>query len=120
MGKHRFKKPEDVYIRGICVLCNRNPQKGLKGGKFRPLCCGCDRRQYNNPIRGSARRKSTSCAKCGFVAENPVQLDIDHINGIHSDNSPENIQTLCANCHRLKTWQNREFNSVKHRTLLIS
>ena len=31
------------------------------------------------------------------------QLDADHINGNPHDNRPENIQTLCKNCHALKT-----------------
>jgi len=41
------------------------------------------------------------CGRCGFVPEDPCQLDIDHINGRHADNRPENLQVLCANCHRL-------------------
>ena len=47
---------------------------------------------------------------CGFKALDPVQLDVDHINGISSDNRPENLQTLCANCHRLKTKQSGDWN----------
>lgn len=31
------------------------------------------------------------------------QLDVDHIDGNHSNNKLSNLQTLCANCHRLKT-----------------
>lgn len=30
-------------------------------------------------------------------------LDLDHINGDHHDNSPNNFQTLCKNCHAHKT-----------------
>jgi len=37
------------------------------------------------------------------VAEHRCQLDVNHRNGNHSDNSVENLQTLCANCHRLVT-----------------
>jgi 5-methylcytosine-specific restriction endonuclease McrA len=33
------------------------------------------------------------------------QLDVDHIDGNHRNNNPENLQTLCANCHRLKTFR---------------
>lgn len=48
------------------------------------------------------------CERCGFVPEDLCQLDIDHVNGDHHDNRPENLQTLCANCHRLKTKQERQ------------
>jgi hypothetical protein len=53
--------------------------------------------------------KGLICECCGFVAVNKCQLDVDHINGDHSDNSIENLQTLCSNCHRLKTWLNSEY-----------
>lgn len=37
-------------------------------------------------------------------------LDVDHINEDHTDNRPENLQTLCKCCHALKSWQNRDLN----------
>jgi len=47
------------------------------------------------------------CARCGFVPEHVCQLDVDHIDEDHENNDPANLQTLCANCHRLKTWEAR-------------
>ena len=41
---------------------------------------------------------------CNFVPVNPCQLDVDHIDGDNKNNNPDNLQTLCANCHRLKTY----------------
>jgi 5-methylcytosine-specific restriction endonuclease McrA len=49
-----------------------------------------------------------ACSACGFVPQNACQMDRDHVNGDHSDNRPDNIQILCANCHRLKTYTRRE------------
>jgi 5-methylcytosine-specific restriction endonuclease McrA len=65
-----------------------------------------------NPLRGTGRRyykkyREDKCSRCGFVPEDECQLDVDHIDGNHSNNDPSNLQTLCANCHRLKTKQER-------------
>jgi 5-methylcytosine-specific restriction endonuclease McrA len=47
------------------------------------------------------------CERCGFVPEHRCQLDVNHKNGDHSDNRPENLETLCSNCHRLVTQAQR-------------
>jgi hypothetical protein len=49
------------------------------------------------------------CERCGFVPEHVCQLDVDHIDGNNSNNDPSNFQTLCANCHRLKTYLNKDW-----------
>lgn len=49
------------------------------------------------------RYRASVCCLCGFVPEHLCQLDVDHIDGNHQNNDPVNLQTLCANCHRLKT-----------------
>lgn len=48
--------------------------------------------------------KKDHCEMCGFVARVSFQLDVDHKDGNHNNNKLSNLQTLCANCHRLKTW----------------
>ncbi|MFL6518165.1 MAG: HNH endonuclease signature motif containing protein, partial [Bacillus sp. (in: firmicutes)] len=55
------------------------------------------------------KRKTLLCEKCGFKAEHPCQLDVDHIDGKHNNNDESNLQVLCANCHRLKTFVNRDW-----------
>jgi 5-methylcytosine-specific restriction endonuclease McrA len=52
--------------------------------------------------------KKDLCELCGFIPVNICQLDVDHIDGNHLNNSQENLQTLCANCHRLKTFLNKD------------
>ena len=52
--------------------------------------------------------KKDFCERCGFIPEDSCQLDVDHKDGNHDNNSEDNLQTLCANCHRLKTKQNKE------------
>lgn len=41
------------------------------------------------------------CVICGIKdwCGKLISLQLDHINGIHDDNRPENIRLLCPNCH---------------------
>ena len=85
----------------------------------RPLCkCG-NVREIRQRVNGVASYRSScsscrklaratkgpNCERCGFVPESPVQLDVDHIDGDRANNDPSNLQTLCANCHRIKTFE---------------
>ncbi len=92
-------KPEPVEVRGLCVQCGERPQRMgcRKNGvqTYHSRCAHCARKRDLN--------KKTYCERCGFQPEDPCQLDVDHINCDRSDNSPQNLQTLCSNCHRLKT-----------------
>jgi hypothetical protein len=59
--------------------------------------------------------KKEVCEKCGFVPVHRCQLDIHHINGVRSDNSPDNLLTVCANCHRLiSREENLRWNKSNH------
>lgn len=62
---------------------------------YRDRCTSCKRK--------GRRDKKDHCERCGFIPEDPCQLDVDHINMHPWDNESVNLQTLCANCHRLKT-----------------
>jgi hypothetical protein len=52
------------------------------------------RQKYNN-----------KCSKCGWSQPNPITghaiLEVDHINGDWKDNSEENLDLICCNCHTL-------------------
>ncbi|QIN94635.1 HNH endonuclease [Streptomyces phage Muntaha] len=107
-------------VRPLCVVCNTRKAKkaSRRPGKFEKRCNICSMKpetyeRIKQTNRASERPhrafKKDSCERCGFVAEHPVQLDVDHIDGNHSNNDPSNLQTLCANCHRLKTWQAKEY-----------
>ena len=42
------------------------------------------------------------CASCGNTGEwlnQPLSLQLDHINGVHNDHRLENLRFLCPNCH---------------------
>jgi 5-methylcytosine-specific restriction endonuclease McrA len=84
---------------GICACGNKTESNGLVNGKrtYKRKCWSCRRYKHKS------HPKASQCQRCGFVPEWHGQLDIDHIDGNHNNNSPDNLQTLCANCHRLKT-----------------
>ncbi|WP_313297395.1 HNH endonuclease signature motif containing protein [Diaphorobacter sp.] len=63
------------------------------------------------PLTGAAWRKLRAhvlageplcrhCAARGLVVE---ATDVDHVNGDPSDNSMDNLQSLCHSCHSTKT-----------------
>jgi hypothetical protein len=60
--------------------------------------------------------KKDSCETCGFIPEHDCQLTVDHIDGNKYNNEISNYQTLCHNCHALKTMVNKDhFNRYSHR-----
>ena len=117
--------------RPICRYCNINQGKHRgrnKAGipKFASICNTCWRRRrlLLGPLESPHRKLTVeerrvrrmrvrkdyrkhvgdSCERCGFIALYPCQLDVDHIDDDRTNNDPSNLQTLCANCHRLVTY----------------
>jgi len=100
--------------RGICLCCGergqRNKGKDKNGSAiYDNLCYNCHTIKYNQKGLGYKKHKKEICELCGFKAINKCQLDVDHIDGNKSNNNPDNLQTLCSNCHRLKTWLNKDW-----------
>jgi hypothetical protein len=52
--------------------------------------------------------KKDKCEHCWFVPIHSCQLDVHHIDWNSNNNSINNLQTLCANCHRLTTLLQRD------------
>ena len=55
--------------------------------------------------------KGDLCEHCSFIPEHSCQLSVDHIDGNRYNNDPSNLQTLCLNCHALKTHTNRDYTN---------
>ena len=85
-------------VRGLCHCGKKVRARGRNtaGAQIFDTKCWSCRSQYQ-------KHKKNQCEHCGFVALHPVQLDVDHIDGDRTNNNEDNLQTLCANCHRLKT-----------------
>lgn len=78
----------------------RDPQGRTRYGV---LCSSC--------TKSYKYKKKKECENCQFVPIHGVQLEIDHIDGNKRNNSLDNLQTLCCNCHRLKTFANDEWSN---------
>jgi 5-methylcytosine-specific restriction endonuclease McrA len=91
----------------------------MPGSKIRKLC-GCGKptqihgiakdgtyryKSACTPCRLKARKnKKSYCEKCGGTE----RLEVDHIDGNRSNNELTNLQTLCNNCHIIKTKDNKD------------
>ena len=103
-------------MRGICEDCgvHKVTSRGYSKSGVRSWskkCSSCKKKPW-------VKHKGSVCELCGFVPVNRVQLDVDHIDGDKSNDDLNNLQTLCANCHRLETflssdWQNKERNELQ-------
>jgi len=67
-------------------------------------CWGCLKKPY-------LKYRKDYCESCGFIPVNMCQLDVDHIDGNHENNNEDNLQTLCSNCHRLKTFNQMQLEA---------
>lgn len=82
-----------------CRECRRHHDRVARPGRTKPHA---RQRGYTEMWRTRSQ-----CSRCGFIAEDPCQIDVDHIDSDHANNDPSNLQHLCANCHRLKTKRER-------------
>lgn len=99
------------YVKGTCICGNRQESKGLIKGRqyYGKYCTSCRKNRNRSEFIMS---HDMICFKCGFKAEHRCQLDVDHIDGNRENNDHSNFQLLCANCHRLKTYQNEDWKTT--------
>jgi len=72
-------------------------------------------RKYLQELRGEG------CEICGIVEWNgkPIALEMDHIDGNHKHNHPDNLRLICPNCHS-QTDTYKAKNKGKGRSYRIS
>lgn len=103
----------------ICIYCKNEFEQGRKDKVYCSRNCkqNASALRTGRNIRRRPYRKNVKCKceLCGFVPVHICQLDVDHIDGNKKNNSIENLQTLCANCHRLKTHYNKDNVNINKR-----
>lgn len=109
-----------------CYKCRKPVRISKKTNQVHSECYLCreknnkHKKSRHNRVARKNKAKGNCCRLCGFIAAVSAQLDIDHIDGDHSNNDPSNLQVICANCHRLKTYQNRDWEKKKEGVSLPS
>jgi 5-methylcytosine-specific restriction endonuclease McrA len=100
---HRITVLDPDTRQGTCSVCG--PIERLRRRERRGSTeWSCPRKHSSYAVaalRPHRQHVGPFCMECGFIATDPAQLDVHHLNGNHDDNRPENLATLCANCHRL-------------------
>ena len=70
-----------------------------------------------NAIDALINLRGRKCEKCGLEKWNnqPIPLEIHHIDGDHLNNALDNLQILCCNCHALTNNFRGKNMSVSHK-----
>jgi 5-methylcytosine-specific restriction endonuclease McrA len=114
---HKLSNINESKRTAVCALCGpvelvvRSKKK--VDGSARYGCRTHYNNRRNNKKKPYRKHKKDICERCGFIPEYSIQLDVDHIDGNHHNNDETNLQTLCANCHRLKTYLNKDHTKQK-------
>lgn len=100
------------FIKKHCIdISNMSKQSWNKGKKFGPKRNLEEYLDNSNSIQsfrlknrliseGIFERKCSNCNLTKWLSKD-IPLELDHINGIHEDNTLSNLRLLCPNCHAL-------------------
>jgi hypothetical protein len=82
------KALEELLISGSTYQSNKLRKRLLQAGYFESKCYQCGMEEW---------------------LEQPIPLELEHIDGDRSNNNIANLTLLCPNCHALtKTWRRRK------------
>jgi hypothetical protein len=111
--KHSLTNIDSDALVGDCAVCG--PSVRIKAAQKQKLNQKQYYRCYHKYLVTKTHietpwkfHKKDYCETCGFEAVHECQLTIDHIDGNRYNNQISNWQTLCHNCHALKTLLNKD------------
>lgn len=76
-----------------------------------------------NAIDALINLRGRKCEKCGLETwdNQPIPLEIHHIDGDHLNNVLDNLQILCCNCHALtNNFRGKNMSASHKRTEIVS
>lgn len=111
---HILSNIDPIERTGICEHCGPVKLK-TRGTSYFPTQPGywkCENSSVGGKTKRACRLEFRTnlkeyCERCLFKPAHHSQLDIHHKDYNHKNNDPSNLETLCANCHRLETWMKR-------------
>jgi len=119
---HNYCKTGMSYYRSWCSACHNAKTGALHGVASIPHITAMragfdDINDHKNSTHPSRKYRKSYCENkdgrlgitCDCTIHISAQLHVDHIDGNPTNNDPENLQTLCANCHLYKTHANKDY-----------
>ena len=123
------RKDGSPLYRKICKTCHSSKtasKHGLKNLKeVVAMNAGFDNpTDYANSTHPYRRHRKDFCenidGRLGYVCDSVIrmsaQLEVDHRDGNHLNNDPNNLQTLCKMCHTFKTYANKDYATPGRKT----
>jgi hypothetical protein len=126
--KEQYPEADNIWCCDRCHSKNTAKRHNVKSSKhLTAKRHGITLTSYNNRNHPYLKYRKSYCEnidgrlgfKCTFTHPTPAQLEasgldatyigwlqVDHKDGNHLNNDYENLQTLCACCHNIKTFQN--------------
>ena len=112
------KKPSRNSFGKYCSnYCQKEYQYKLAVEKWLKTGISPSKTKTSNIIKRWLMEKDCSCWNCGITEwnNNKIVFEVEHMDGNSMNNSPENLQLLCPNCHsQTSTYKGRNKGSGRH------
>lgn len=97
-----MSRPTIHFEGDICSACGENTVTtcgySVTGTrKYRGVCASCHNASHSRPW---LKFRGKECEMCGHTPLYRWALEVHHRDADKENNEPENLTTLCSNCHR--------------------